>query len=234
MTVKVRPYKRGSWEIDIMLTIPGHPRIRERRKAPMKAKSAAKRWGEERERQLIQHYTTTPTNEDEADRPDLVSKEIPTLARFIPRYVEGHCKANRLRPSTIAQRLIVYQSHLIPAFGRKRLDRFTAEDIQHFKAERSDLKGSTVNLMLTLLPCILNVAVEWKVIQSMPVRIKMLKEPAQDFLSMTSRSSIAWSSPRSSSTPGDFSSRCSAARQGSDGARSSGYGGRTSTSSERH
>jgi len=87
MTVKVRPYKRGGWEVDIMLTIPGRQKIRERRKAPVGTKSAAKRWGEDRERQLIQHCNNTDPSEDgRDDRPDIATKEVPTLAKFIPRY----------------------------------------------------------------------------------------------------------------------------------------------------
>ena len=131
MTVKVGPYKRGGWEVDIVLTFPGRPRIRERRKAPVPTKSAAKRWGEERERQLIQHYTNTDPSEDgEDERPDLVKKEVPTLKAFIPRYMEGYCKANRHRPSTLERKQCITRNHLIPKLGNKRLDRLTAEDVQ--------------------------------------------------------------------------------------------------------
>jgi integrase len=149
MTVKVRPYKRGGWEIDIMLTFPGREPIRERRKAPMGSKSAARRWGEERERQLVQHYTSTDA--DDESRPDISKKEVPTLARFFPRYIEGYCKANRLRPATIWQRTNVADIHLIPALGNKRLDRITAEDIQRLKAERVHLKNRTVDIKLGTL-----------------------------------------------------------------------------------
>jgi len=182
MTVKVRPYKRGGWEVDTMLTVPGRQKIRERRKAPVGTKSAAKRWGEDRERQLIQHYNNTDPSEDgDDDRPDLVKKEVPTLAKFIPRYIEGHCEANRLRPATIWQRKNTSANHLIPALGRKRLDRIKAEDIQRFKSERSHLKSKTINLMLALLSNIFNVAVEWGVIEKVPVKLKKLKEPTPTF-----------------------------------------------------
>ncbi|MEX1361992.1 MAG: site-specific integrase [Nannocystaceae bacterium] len=178
MTVTVRPYTKGGnkgWEVDIMLTIPGRPRIRDRKKAPVRTKSAARRWGEERERQLIQHYTNTDPDDD-GGNPDVAAKEVPTLAQFLPRYMEGHCKANRLRPATIAQKENVFRNHLLPAFGRKRLDRITAEDIQRFKGERDQLKNSTVNLHLRHLLSLLNIAVEWGVIDRLPTKIKKLKE----------------------------------------------------------
>ena len=46
MTVTVRPYKRGGWEVDIVLTFPGRPKIRERKKCPLPTKAAAKQWGD--------------------------------------------------------------------------------------------------------------------------------------------------------------------------------------------
>ena len=175
MTVKVRPYKRGGWEVDIMLTIPGQPKIRDRKKAPVTTKSAAKRWGEERERQLIQHYTN-PSADGNGDRPDVATKEVPTLAQFFPRYIEGYCKANRLRPSSIRTRTSSIKTHLLPAFGRTRLDRITAEQVQKFKADRSHLNASTVNLLLVYLRAMLTVAKEWGIIQASPLKLRKIKE----------------------------------------------------------
>ncbi len=177
MTVKVRPYKRNGWEVDIVLTIPGRPKIRERRKAPVGTKSGAKRWGEERERQLIQHYTSTNASDDGAgDRPDLVSKEVPTLAQFFPRYMKGHCEANRLSPSTVKTRGNAIRCHWIPALGRKRLDQITIEDLQRFKAEHANLAPSTLNTLLSHLRGLLAVAVEWGVIHRVPVKIRKVKQ----------------------------------------------------------
>lgn len=183
MTVKVRPYKRGGWEVDIMLTFPGRPKFRERRKAPVRTKSAAKRWGEERERQIIQHFSNTdPSEDDEDDRPDLVKKEVPTLKEFIPRYMEGYCKANRHRPSTMERKRSSIRVHLIPKLGHKRLHRITAEDIQQLKASMSDMKANSANNIITLLKAILNVAVEWKVIPELPVKIKKLRESERELV----------------------------------------------------
>ena len=138
MTIKVRPYtkggKRRGWEVDIMLSFPGRPRFRERRKAPVTSKSAARRWGEERERQLIQHFTNTDPDDDPDGGPSVCAKEVPTLAAFAPRYIEEHCKANRHKPATIDTVKKILKVHLLPAMGRKRLDRIGPEDIQRLKA----------------------------------------------------------------------------------------------------
>lgn len=179
MTVKVRPYKRGGWEVDIMLTFPGKEPVRERRKAPVGTRSAAKRWGEERERQLYEQMAISDA--DDTSRPAISKKEVPTLAAFIPRYVEGYIKANRLRPSTLSERETSFDKHLIPALGDVRLDRITPERIQQFKADRPHLKSITVNKLLTLLRAVLNVAVEWGVIDKLPMKIKRLKESPPDF-----------------------------------------------------
>ncbi|MCA9708491.1 MAG: tyrosine-type recombinase/integrase family protein, partial [Myxococcales bacterium] len=166
-----------------MLTFPGRPKFRERRKAPVRTKSAAKRWGEERERQIIQHFSNTDPSEDsEDDRPDLVKKEVPTLREFVPRYMEGYCKANRHRPSTMERKRSSIRVHLIPKLGHRRLDRITAEDIQQLKASMSDMKANSANNIITLLKAILNVAVEWKVIPELPVKIKKLRESERELV----------------------------------------------------
>ena len=41
MTVKVRPYRTGGWEVDIMIRLEDGQRYRERRKAPVTSKSGA-------------------------------------------------------------------------------------------------------------------------------------------------------------------------------------------------
>ena len=55
MSVKIRPYRHGGWEVDITVRLPNGSRRRERAKAPVSSKSAAVRWGEDRERHLLQH-----------------------------------------------------------------------------------------------------------------------------------------------------------------------------------
>ena len=177
MTVTIRPYKRGGWEADIVLTFPGRPKFRERRKAPVKSKSAAKRWGEERERQIIQRFNETDPSEDgKIDAPDLAKKEVPTLKAFIPRYMTGYCEANRQRKSTRSRKQSAFRAHLIPKLGHKRLNRITAEDVQQLKASLDYMSTPGANTIIKLLRAVLNVAVEWEVIPAVPVKIKPLRE----------------------------------------------------------
>ena len=60
MSFTIRPFRTGGWEIDIVLTQPNGEKIRERRKAPVATKADAKRWGQERERHLLQHGRPQP------------------------------------------------------------------------------------------------------------------------------------------------------------------------------
>jgi hypothetical protein len=50
MSVKLRPYETGGWEVDIRVQLPDGSVIRERKKAPATGKTAAQRWAEARER----------------------------------------------------------------------------------------------------------------------------------------------------------------------------------------
>jgi integrase len=173
MTVKIRPYRKGGWEIDIMILLDNGQRYRERRKAPVSSKSAALRWGEKRERYLLAHGPST-----EADDPAVVKKaEVPTFAEFVPRFREGHMKANKLSPSTIEGLEKNLRVHVLPAFGDRRLDELTQEDVQRFKGQRAHLSNKTINHLLSLLRLMTTAAVDWGIIEQRPAEFKRLKVP---------------------------------------------------------
>ena len=122
MSVKVRPYRRGGWEVDITFRLPNGSRHRERSKAPVTSKSAAQRWGEDRERHLLQHG---PANNRK--------RRCPHSKTFAPRFLDGYARANRQKPSGIAAKETILNVHLIPLLGTKRLDAITNEDVQRLK-----------------------------------------------------------------------------------------------------
>ena len=106
MSVKVRPYRNGGWEVDIQFRLPDGTRHRERYKAPVESKSGALRWGQDRERHLLQHG------------PEPAKKEVPTLEEFAPKFLEGYAKADRHKPSGVASKETILRIHLIPVLGR--------------------------------------------------------------------------------------------------------------------
>jgi integrase len=174
MSVTVRPYRRGSgWEVDLTFRLPNGVRHRERSKAPVSSKSAAQRWGEDREKHLVQHGLPQ------------IKKEVPTLEEFAPRFMDGHARANRQKPGGIAHKEGILRVHLLPRLGSRSLDGISNEDVQRLKRALVDRSPKTVNNVLTVLNTLLKRAIEWEVIDRMPCVIKLLKasEGAIDFYS---------------------------------------------------
>lgn len=173
MTVKIRPYKRGGLEVDIMIRLPNGEPYRERRKAPTDSRSAALRWGKDRERHLLVHGPN-----DKSERSDAPArKEVPTLAEFAPRYMEGYAVANRQKPSTMDAKQQHLKTYLVPLFGHTRLDQITQEEIQQLKARMSGRSARTINNVLGTFSTLLKCAVEWGVIEEVPVVIRCLRAP---------------------------------------------------------
>src|SRR5947207_2923780 len=139
MSVTVRAYRTGSWMVDINTRLPNGARHRERRRLSIASKSAARRWGQDRERYLLQHGPHQP------------KKEVPTVKEFASRFVDGHARANRQKPSGIAAKEMILRVHLIPALGHRRLDASSNEDVQHLKQWLQAKSPKTVNNVLAVL-----------------------------------------------------------------------------------
>src|SRR5512133_661192 len=128
MSITIRPYRRGGWEVDIRVITPdGARQHRERKRAPVSARTAALRWAEGLERVLFERLMSPPPQEKAPP------KEVPTLRQFAPRFVDGHARANRQKPSGIAAKETILDIHLIPLLGARRLDAITTEEVQRLK-----------------------------------------------------------------------------------------------------
>ena len=170
MSVTVRPYVNGGWEVDIRVQLPDGRVVRERKKSSASSKLAAQKWAEARERVLLVHGKPKPVQKE-------AIQQIPTLNEFALRFLDGYAKANRLKPSGIASKETVMRVHLVKAFGNMRLDEITTEDVQRMKAALTERAPKTVNNILTTLSVVLRTAVEWGVIARVPCAIKLLKAP---------------------------------------------------------
>lgn len=170
MSVTVRPYRRGGWEVDIRVSLPDDTEHRQRRRAPVASKSAAQRWGEDRERVWYQQLTH-PQPEPQP------KKEVPTLEQFAARFMDGYARANRQKPSGIAGKETILAVHLKPMLGTKNLDAITNEDVQRLKMRLSEKAPKTVNNVLTVLNTMLKIAVEWGVIDRMRCSVRLLRTP---------------------------------------------------------
>jgi integrase len=165
MSVTVRPYRNGGWEVDIQYRSPDGRRRRERKRVSIASKSAAQRWGEERERALL------------VSGPAPQRKEVPRFEEFWPRFLEGHARANRQKPSGIATKELLGRVHLLPMLGVRRLDGITTEDVQRLKGRLREKAPKTVNNVLSVLSVVLKKAMEWDVIERLPCTIKLLPIP---------------------------------------------------------
>src|ERR1700730_13371721 len=110
MSVRIRRYRRGGWEVDIRVVLPDNSEHRERRKAPVESKSAGQRWGETRERVWYEELTHPKTHEE-------LRKEVPTLAAFWPRFLDGYVRANRHKTSGISSKQTIGRVDPLPSTG---------------------------------------------------------------------------------------------------------------------
>ena len=176
--IQVRQWKkngRQGWEVDINVRMPDGFWFRERRKAPVAGKANATRWAQDREAHLLRNGI--PQAEAEAPR------EVPTLRKFAPRFIEEYARAERQKPSSIDSKQVILNHHLLPRLGDKRLNEICQEDIQHLKADLKDKSPKTVNNVLSVLSKLLRVAQDWEVIKEMPCRVKLLRyqSPTMEF-----------------------------------------------------
>lgn len=229
MSVKVRPYrgKAEVFEVDIRFEWPEGGEYRERVKAPVSTMSAARRWGEQREREVFARGKRA-LEDKEVEKKE--AKKIPTVEQFIPRFIEEHCRADRLKPSSIASNEQVLARYIVPSVGKKKLHDVTNVDVQRIKAEMAHLSPKTVNNALCQLSMLLKKAVEWGVLEIMPCTVKLLKVTHDERATTTSTTTSASSRPQPRSIPASTSPSCWRATRGSAWARSSLWSGAASTS----
>jgi integrase len=173
MTIKVREWKRGKrvgFEVDIRFSYPDGTPFRRRIKAPVESKSAAKRWGEAKERELLMRPAPVLLRTQEEGK-----KEVPRLKEFGPRFIEGYARANKHKASGVHTKERILALHLAPQLGSKRLDRITEEDVQRLKANLSHRTAKTINNVLHVLSGLLRTACRWKVIDRMPCTFELMK-----------------------------------------------------------
>jgi hypothetical protein len=119
----------------------------------MASRSAAARWAAARERVVFERLLNPPPK-------NRFTKEVPALETFAPRFIDGHARANRQKPSGIASKRMALRLYL-PAFGRKRLDTIKSEDVQRLKAQLEVKSPKTMRNILAVLSVLLKKALEW-------------------------------------------------------------------------
>ena len=168
MSVSVRPYRHG-WLVNVRTRLPNGAKHRERHRVRLTTQISGPTLGAG-PGAVLGAARDTP-------EPTVLMKEVPTLKDFAPRFLDGHARANRQKPSGIAAKENILNVHLIPSLGTRRLNAITNEDVQRLKGQLQHRKPKTVNNVLGVLSVLLKKAVEWEAIERMPCAVRLLPVP---------------------------------------------------------
>jgi integrase len=121
-----------------------------------------------------------------APEPAPAPREIPTFHRFATDWyerqkVEGGRKGTGLSEGGKADLSWRLTNHLLPAFAASRLDEITVEDVDAYrlkKVREGKLSVTSINKTLTALQAILEMAVEYELIDRNPARGRRRRLPA--------------------------------------------------------
>ena len=113
------------------------------------------------------------------------TEALPSLSDFFPRWMNGYVMANNRKKEQELQRS-VFERHLLPFFGGKRLNVISSEDIERYKGLKlsEGLAPKSINNHLVVLHKAFSSAVEWKILQEIP-KMRHLKLPEPPFRYLT-------------------------------------------------
>jgi len=148
-----------------------------RKVSPVQTKRGAGQY----ERKLRQQLVSGAWEEDANER-----QQTPTLAEFAEEFLAYQATINK--PGSVDTKRTMLRLHLLPAFGKRRLDRideraidaYTVAKLEYVTPRGTPIQPSTVNMHLKLLGRMLRVARKWKLIRELP-EINLLKERKADF-----------------------------------------------------
>jgi integrase len=169
MTVKIRRYakrKQVGLEADIRFRWPDGTWFRRRFRAPVNTENQAQRWAEDLERRVyadgkgsaLARSARAPLVVAAPEEGEVRTTMAPKLDEFWPRFISGHCAANRHKPSSIARKESAYSTWLKPRLGHKRIDAIQAADIAALKGDLAKLSARSANNVLTTLSACLKFA----------------------------------------------------------------------------
>jgi integrase len=113
-------------------------------------------------------------------------KEIPTLEKFAPLFLELSSVANK--PSSVASKELALRLHIVPRLGTLRLDEIRYADVEDLKLYLSTvvrragkpLKAKTVNNVMATLHRLLVVAKKRSLLSALP-EFERIRCPAPEF-----------------------------------------------------
>ncbi|MFZ4648911.1 MAG: tyrosine-type recombinase/integrase [Patescibacteria group bacterium] len=120
------------------------------------------------------------------------TETIPTFEEFSRKWFDSYVKVNN-KYSEVLNKEGMLRVHLVPYFGKKRLDQIRTLDIEEYKGKKlqdGQSMKSVNNHLIAFNKC-MKTAQDWEVISQIP-KAKLLKVPPQtfDFLSIEECSTI--------------------------------------------
>jgi len=160
------------WMIDVVFRHPDGRRQRVRRVSPVQTRRGA----EEYERDLRQTLLSGKYGREEE-----IDKECPRFDQFADEFLNTYAVVNN-KPSEVSAKRVNLSNHLVPVFGKKRLDEISARDVEAYKAAKlkQGLSPKSVNNQLAVLGKMLRTAKKWELLERVP-EITLLRLPPQEF-----------------------------------------------------
>ena len=89
-------------------------------------------------------------------------REVPRFDAFADEFLKTYASATN-KSSEVRSKTIIFDRHLKPAFGERRLNAIGVREIDTFKSEqlKRGMSPKSVNNQLTVLRRCLSIAVEW-------------------------------------------------------------------------
>jgi len=171
MTVKVRPFRSGGFEVDIRCRLPSGKDYRQRVKSPVTSKSGSMRWGLDRERHLL-CYGVTTNNETPTAEPG----NGLTMAEFSERYL-ADMRAKRRAGATLSKVESLLRLHVLPTWGSVLLSEFGAQHLRDLQASLAWMKPGSCNGVTDQVVAMLATAESWDLIGPPKLRYEPLKVP---------------------------------------------------------
>ena len=161
---------RQFWMVDVDFEHADGHRERVRKVSPMQTQRGAERY----ERELRDALSTGEFGKE-------VERTVPTLEAFVPEFLNTYARVNN-KHSEVETKTTICRHHLVPFFGRMRLNAIGPRHIEAFKAKMvaAEYAPKTVNNALTVLRKMLCVAVEWDHLDHVPA-VRWLRVPPQRF-----------------------------------------------------
>jgi integrase len=157
---------RASWWIDFRFN-----NTRYRKKSPVNSKQGAKDY----EALLRQKLARGESIEEER------SEKKQLFSEFAWYWFEVYAKTNN-KHSEILNKEGILRVHLVPFFGKTKLDCISNQLVEKYKREKQKTRlcNKSINNHLTVLRKCLETALEWQILDNTP-RVKLLKTPPSKF-----------------------------------------------------